>query len=177
MRKLLLTVGLLGSAVCEAQGADPLTKAPVPAVAPSCFASVASYFQASAQECPLTWNGITLYGTIDTGGGYQTHGVPFNGAYPNGVEHLISKNSNAPLYSGMPNGLGQSHIGVKGMEPISSDWSFLFNCRPALIPTVCSSPTGRNRWFRTTPTRSTLKARTAIPAAPDNSSTPSLMRA
>jgi hypothetical protein len=95
MRKLLLTVGLLGSAVCGAQGADLLTKAPAPAVAPSCFASVASYFQASAQECPLTWNGITLYGTIDTGGGYQTHGVPFNGAYPNGVEHLISKNSNA----------------------------------------------------------------------------------
>src|SRR5471032_1723860 len=77
MRKLLLTVGLLGSAVCGAQGADLLTKAPAPAVAPSCFASVASYFQASAQECPLTWNGITLYGTIDTGGGYQTHGVPF----------------------------------------------------------------------------------------------------
>ena len=134
MRKLLLTVGLLGSAVCEAQGADPLTKAPVPAVAPSCFASVASYFQASAQECPLTWNGITLYGTIDTGGGYQTHGVPFNGAYPNGVEHLISKNSNAPLYSGMPNGLGQSHIGVKGMEPISSDWSFLFNLQTGFDP-------------------------------------------
>ena len=134
MRKLLLTVGLLASAVCGAQGADPLTKAPAPAVAPSCFASVASYFQASAQECPLTWNGITLYGTIDTGGGYQTHGVPFNGAYPNGVEHLISKNSNAPLYSGMPNGLGQSHIGVKGMEPISSDWSFLFNLQTGFDP-------------------------------------------
>jgi predicted porin len=134
MRKLSLTVGLLGSAVWGAQGADLLTKAPAPAVAPSCFASVASYFQASAQECPLTWNGITLYGTIDTGGGYQTHGVPFNGAYPNGVEHLISKNSNAPIYSGMPNGLGQSHIGVKGIEPISSDWSFLFNLQTGFDP-------------------------------------------
>jgi hypothetical protein len=39
MRKLLLTVGLLGSVVCTAQGADLPTKALSPAPAPSCFAS------------------------------------------------------------------------------------------------------------------------------------------
>jgi predicted porin len=131
---LLLTGGLLGSEVCGAQGADLPAKAPVPASAPSCFGSVTDYFRASPQECPLTWNGITLYGTIDVGAGYQTHGVPFNGVYPNGVEHLISKNSNAPLYSWMPNGLGQSHIGIKGIEPISGNWSFIFNLQTGFDP-------------------------------------------
>jgi predicted porin len=131
---LLLTGGLLGLRVCVARGADLPTKAPVPASAPSCFASATVYFQTNPDECPLTWNGITLYGTIDVGGGYQTHGVPFNGAYPNGVEYLISKNSNAPLYSWMPNGLGQSHIGIKGIETISGDWSFIFNLQTGFDP-------------------------------------------
>jgi hypothetical protein len=91
--------------VYEAQAADLPTKAPTPNASPSCFDSAADYFRASPQECPLTWNGTTLYGAIDTGAGYQTHGVPSNGAYPNGVEHLISKNSNAPGYNWMPNEL------------------------------------------------------------------------
>jgi predicted porin len=131
---LLLTGGLLGSEVCGAQGADLPTKAPVPPSAPSCFASATVYFQASPAECPLTWNGITLYGSIDIGAGYQTHGVPFNGAYPNGVEELISKNSNGPRYTLLPNGLGQSYIGIKGIEPISGDWSFIFNLQTGFDP-------------------------------------------
>jgi predicted porin len=130
---LLLTGGLLGSMVCRAQGADLSTYAPASASATSC-ASFTGYFQASPQECPLTWNGIVLYGTIDVGGGYQTHGVPFNGAYPNGVEELISKNSNGPRYTQLPNGLGQSHIGIKGIETISGDWSFLFNLQAGFDP-------------------------------------------
>ncbi len=130
---LLLTAGLLGLTVGAAQGTDlPTISAPAPVS--SCFASATTYFQASPQECPLTWNGITLYGTIDIGAGYQTHGVPFNGAYPNGVERLISKNSNAPGYNWMPNGLGQTHLGIKGIEPISSDWSFLFNLQTGFDP-------------------------------------------
>jgi predicted porin len=129
---LLLTAGLLGSTVGAAQGGDLPTPAFAPA--PSCFASAITYFQASPAECPLTWNGITLYGSIDIGAGYQTHGVPFNGAYPNGVEELISKNSNGPRYTLLPNGLGQSYIGIKGIEPISGDWSFIFNLQTGFDP-------------------------------------------
>jgi predicted porin len=131
---LLLTGGLVGSMACSVQGADLPLKAPAPASAPTCFASAVNYFLTSPDECPLTWNGITLYGAIDVGAGYQTHGVPFNGTYPNGVEHLISKNSNAPGYNWMPNGLGQSHIGIKGIEPISGNWSFIFNLQTGFDP-------------------------------------------
>ncbi len=131
---LLWSCGLLASTVCGAQGADLPVKAPAPASVPTCFASVTSYFQASPAECPLTWNGITLYGTIDTGAGYQTQGGPYNGSYPNGVEELISKNSNGSRYTLLPNGLGQSHIGIKGIEPISGNWSFIFNFQTGFDP-------------------------------------------
>jgi len=132
--KLSLIVGLTASTVYAAQAADMLTKAPPSDLVSSCFASAASYFEASPIECPLTWNGITLYGAIDTGAGYQSHGVPFNAYYPNGIEELISKNSNGWRYTQLPNGLGQSHIGVKGIEPIGADWSFIFNLQTGFDP-------------------------------------------
>ncbi len=177
MRKLttsLAFVAALSGSMLQARAADVPVKAPPPAQAPSCFSSAASYFEASPVECPLTWNGITLYGDIDTGAAYHSHGVPFNAHYPNGVEELISKNSNGWRYTLLPNGLGQSHIGVKGIEPIGNDWSFVFNLQTGFDPYSLQLANGRNRWFRTIPIRSMFKAPTAIPAAPARSSTRSL---
>ena len=135
MQELRLSAFFCGLALlCRAEAADLPPQAPTPASAPSCFASFVDYFLASADECPLTWNGITLYGTIDMAAGYQTHGVPFNDVYPNGVEELISKNSNGRRYVLVPNGLGQSNIGVKGNEPIAGGWSVLFNLQNGFDP-------------------------------------------
>jgi predicted porin len=103
-------------------------------LAPSCFASVYEFVMSSADECPLSWNGVTLYGRIDVGVGYESHGAPFNGAYPNGVETLISKNSNASRYTILPNGLGQSDVGLKGALPIVADWSLVFNLETGFNP-------------------------------------------
>ena len=128
--RILCGLALLG----RAEAADLPPQALTPASPPSCFASFVDYFLASAEECPLTWNGITLYGTIDMGAGYQTHGAPFNDVYPNGVEELISKNSNGPRYVLLPNGLGQSNVGVKGNEPIAGGWSVLFNLQNGFDP-------------------------------------------
>jgi predicted porin len=130
---LALIVALSGS-MLRAEAADLPVKAPPPTSTPSCFDSATNYFEASPTECPLTWNGITLYGAIDTGAAYHSHGVPFNAYYPNGVEELISKNSNGWRYTLLPNGLGQSHIGVKGIEPIGNDWSFIFNLQTGFDP-------------------------------------------
>lgn len=75
--------GTAAAAFCGASAlaADLPTKAP-PALAPttSCFASLYDYINSSAQDCALAWSGITLYGAIDIGADYVTHGVPFNGA-------------------------------------------------------------------------------------------------
>jgi predicted porin len=108
--------------------------APAQPAATSCFASPYDFLTAGPDDCPLAWNGVTLYGRLDYGAGYESHGVPFNGNYPNGVETLISKNSNGPRYTIVPNGLGQSHLGVKGVEPIASDWSLIFKFENGFDP-------------------------------------------
>src|SRR5208337_2469856 len=51
-----------------------------------------------------------------------------------GVEELISKNSNGSRYVLIPNGLGQSFIGVKGNEAIAGDWSLVFNLQNGFDP-------------------------------------------
>jgi hypothetical protein len=99
-----------------------------------CFASSYDFVIADPDDCPLAWNGITLYGRFDYGLGYDSHGVPLNGSYPNGVQTLISKNSNGARFTLVPNGLGQSHIGIKGVEPIASDWSLVFKFENGFDP-------------------------------------------
>src|SRR4029077_9070744 len=39
-------------------------------------------------DCQLTWYGITLYGAIDAGFGYQTHGAPLDPRSPPGASYL-----------------------------------------------------------------------------------------
>jgi predicted porin len=124
---------------CDAAAADLPTQQPASAepAAPgraACFASLYSFLTSGPDDCPLAWRGITLYGRFDYGAGYESHGVPFNGNYPNGVETLISRNSNGSRYTIVPNGLGQSHLGVKGVEPIASGWSLIFKFENGFDP-------------------------------------------
>jgi hypothetical protein len=66
--------GIAATACCGASAlaADLPTKAPATlAPATSCFASFYDYVSSSAQDCPLTWNGITVYGAIDIGVDYD----------------------------------------------------------------------------------------------------------
>jgi predicted porin len=112
---------------------QPTTAQPS-APATTCFARLYDFLTAGPDDCPLSWHGVTLYGRLDYGAGYESHGVPFNGNYPNGVETLISKNSNAARFTIVPNGLGQTRVGVKGVEPIASDWSLVFKFENGFDP-------------------------------------------
>jgi predicted porin len=85
-------------------------------------------------SCPLTWNGITVYGIIDTGVAWQSHGTPFNGTSVVGLEYLLQKNSNRALWSLAPNGLSQSNIGIKGKEPFAPGWAFVFDLQAGFDP-------------------------------------------
>jgi predicted porin len=90
---------------------------------PDCLATFSSWLDSSADACPLSAYGITLYGVIDVGGGYETHGVPFNGDSKTGVSELITKVNNGSLWQGVPNGLTQSNFGIKIREQIfGSNW-------------------------------------------------------
>src|ERR1700687_428527 len=85
-------------------------------------------------NCPLTWSGITVYGTIDGGVTWRSHGAPFNGTSAVGADYLIQKYSNHPRWDLAPNGLSNSNIGIKGNEPLAPGWAFIFDLQAGFDP-------------------------------------------
>ena len=83
----------------------------------------------------LTWHGITLYGTVDIGVAYLTHGAPLSATYPSGLPFLVQKFSNRSITSVAPNGLSQSKIGLSGVEPIIEGLSGVFKLETGFNPT------------------------------------------
>jgi predicted porin len=121
------------TAVARADGTVVAKAAPA-AAATNTSGACDSFWNFISTNCPLTWYGITLYGTVDTGGGWQSHTAPLNGLSSFGVNYLIQKNSNRSLWVPAPNGLSQSNIGIKGNEPIGSGWSFIFDLQADFDP-------------------------------------------
>lgn len=96
---------------------------------------LAGAVHAENPENPLTWKGFTLYGTVDVGASYQSHGRPQNDYYSAGVYYFPNKaatDSSAQLSS---NGLSQSVLGVRGQWEFAQGWSGLFKLESAINPT------------------------------------------
>ncbi len=83
----------------------------------------------------LTYLGVTLYGAVDLGVSYQTHGTPPSSTYGQGIEGLISRNSNRSRVSLAPNALSYSNIGLRGTEPVLPGLAAVFNVQTAFVPT------------------------------------------
>ncbi len=83
----------------------------------------------------LTYRGVTLYGALDLGVAYQNHGVPLSSIYGNGLEQLISRNSNRSVVSLAPNSLTYNNIGLRGVEPILPDLAAVFNVQTSFLLT------------------------------------------
>jgi predicted porin len=83
----------------------------------------------------LTWHGITLYGAVDMGLAYQTHGAPLSNSAGFGLAYLISKNSNRSYFGAAPNALSASNIGLKGNEELFPGLSGVFNLQTSFLPT------------------------------------------
>src|SRR5260370_12487247 len=77
-------------------------------------------------DCQLTWQGITIYGIVDTGFGWQSHGAPWDPRPAVGGPYLIRKQNNLALWGPAPNALSNSFIGIKGTEPIGGNVSVVF---------------------------------------------------
>jgi predicted porin len=88
-----------------------------------------------ADDGSLTWHGITLYGAIDMGLAYQTHGTPLSNSAGFGLGYLISKNSNKPYFGAAPNAESASNIGLKGNEELLPGLSAVFNLQTSFLPT------------------------------------------
>ena len=88
-----------------------------------------------ADDGSLTFHGITLYGALDIGVGYQSHGTPLSNSAGLGLEYLIQKNSNHSQFSVAPNAMTTSNIGLKGTEEVIPGVSVIFKLETAFLPT------------------------------------------
>ena len=85
-------------------------------------------------NCQLSWYGVTVFGIVDTGFGWQSHGVPFNQLSAVGGSYLIQKQNRGSIWSVAPNALSNSTIGIKGNEPIAKDLSVVFDLDAGFDP-------------------------------------------
>ena len=89
---------------------------------------------APAADDSLTFHGITLFGIVDLGLQYQTHGAPISDYYPAGSADIVQKNSNNSVTGITPSNMAQSRIGLQGVEPIAGDWSGVFKLETFFNP-------------------------------------------
>ena len=100
-----LGIALFCAAIMSLANAADLTAAnpSAPAnAAPNCWASLRDVLVTSPSDCPLSYAGFTLYGSIDMGAGYNTAGIPFGNSFPNGIFYRISRASDGGRFSLFP---------------------------------------------------------------------------
>src|ERR1700675_4621708 len=113
-------------------GVARAAEGPAPA-APPAPAACSSFHEFVATDCPLTWNGITLYGAYDVGVGWVSHGLPENGYNYEG-EALVNRNGAGSRFLIAPNNLQQTGLGVRGKEEFLPGWSVVFNASTGINP-------------------------------------------
>ena len=82
----------------------------------------------------LTWNGITLYGVIDIGLQYDTHSAPFSPYRPSASGNIVRQNSSQSVTGLTPSNMGQSRVGLQGIERLNDDWSAVFQVETFFNP-------------------------------------------
>jgi predicted porin len=87
-----------------------------------------------SESSSLTFAGITLYGTVDMGIAYLSHGAPLSNEWGPGLPYFIQSYSNHSITSIAGNGLSQSKVGLSGVEPIGGDWSAVFRLETGFDP-------------------------------------------
>jgi predicted porin len=102
---------------------------------------IAGAAQAQAASAPstddkLTWHGITLYGTIDIGLQYESHGAPFSDYYTPASTNIVQKDSRESVFGLTGSNLSQTRVGVRGLEPIAGDWAGVFALETWFNPQV-----------------------------------------
>lgn len=142
LKPLLLGGVLLTGLGATAWSADLPTKkeaAPIPATGPASCIGPVEFF---TTDCLLSYWGVTFYGAVDMGVGWESHGTPLNRNIISGVEELIQKNSNRSLWLATPGGLQQSFIGVKAKEQFAPGWYFVGDLSFGFDPYTLSAANG-----------------------------------
>jgi predicted porin len=127
-----LVVMIAGAGHVRAAPADVPSTQAVAAASPTAGAC-SSFKEFVATDCPLTWNGITLYGAYDIGVGWVSHGLPENGYNYEG-ESLVNRNATGSRFVLAPNNLQQTGLGIKGRVEFMDDWYAVFNASTGFNP-------------------------------------------
>ena len=121
---------LAASSLAGLAHADGLStvKGPPAAPAPNCYASLWTWLNSSASECPLSAYGLTLYGTLDLGYGYEEWGAPRSPSADK-LNYGIRSNAYEHIWQAAYNGLGTSVVGLKMSESLAplglGGWSLI----------------------------------------------------
>ena len=123
-------IGILAIGITLASGANA---ADLPATAPStaapsapksCFASLWNWLNPSANDCPMTYAGITLYGTLDVGATFLSQGVGYSPSADK-LNYFIQKNAHGSKWLPAYNALSLSVLGLKMKEDLGYGWSLV----------------------------------------------------
>jgi predicted porin len=125
LKSIVMAGGASITLAAAAHAADlPTTKGAPPPPAAT-VGSCTSFQDFLTTACPLTYYGVTLYGTVDVGYGWETFGAPFNPLEHTAVDYLIGKPGRPNIWLPSPNALSQSNVGVKIKEDFAPGWSIV----------------------------------------------------
>ena len=78
----------------------------------NCFASIWTYLNSTAADCPLSWGPFTVYATLDGGFPTSSNGAPYNARWNNGVDSFHPKaelRREVALVAEQPQPVGRRH--------------------------------------------------------------------
>src|SRR5262249_42716329 len=80
--------------------------------------------------------GVTVYGAIDVGYAYQTHGAPLSGADYEGLNYTMfgAKQNRQQISTLSNNGLSQSFIGAKAEDALYENWKAVAKAETGFVP-------------------------------------------
>jgi predicted porin len=82
----------------------------------------------------LTWQGITLYGVVDIGLQFDTHSAPFTPYRPAASGNIVRQNDSQSVTGLTPSNMGQSRVGLQGIEALNDEWSAVFQVESFFNP-------------------------------------------
>lgn len=126
-----LLIGIAAPAAAEKT--EAISRLPASPIVGAASAGAAAATKPS--DGALTFHGVTLYGVIDVGAAWLNHAAPLTADFAPGLPFLVQKFSDRPTASLAPNGLGQSRVGLSGVEPLGDGVSFVFRLETGFQPT------------------------------------------
>jgi len=134
MKKLGIALAIAVASAGAARAADLPTKKEVAPAPVNCFASVWTWLDSTAADCPLSWGPFTAYATVDLGFGYESNGAPYTAAWNNGVNSFMNKQNYGAKWLFTPNGMSQSVVGIKMSQPLGYGWSLIATVETGFNP-------------------------------------------